>query len=356
MSPTVVMDRRSRRTRIAGSLWCRWAQRPPRWLPLLEPLSSAIARADLRRRLTGRTTPPDRPRVVSVGALRAGGSGKTPVVLDLAEGLAATGRRIAVVTRGYGSAETGPVIVDAADGACGDEARMLAAGLTAAVIVQSRDRSAGLRLLRERCPDVDIVVLEDGHQCAGAGRHLDVLILDRWRVSDGRLAPETGLRLPWGPWREGASGAARADVWLLPMGEDEQPPDRWDGGPDILGFVRRPALPEGVAAPLGMPYGVVSGIASPKRFEADCAALCGSEPAVIARFDDHAAYTRRDVDALLGTGNAAGVGVWLTTAKDRVKLSSLWSGRTPDLRTVSLDLFWRGSANLAETVLSRLED
>ncbi|MBU0743661.1 tetraacyldisaccharide 4'-kinase, partial [bacterium] len=302
-----------------------------------------------------REAPPARPRVVSVGALTAGGSGKTPVVLSLAEGLLARGYRTAIVSRGYGSGAAGPLIVDAADPSCGDEARMLAGSLSGCTVVQARDMAAGLRMLRQRRPDTEIVVLEDGHQCAGAGRHLDVLILDRWRTVGRGLVPETGLRLPWGPYREDATGAARAAVWLLSLREGEASPAQPEGGPDMLGFVRRASLPGGVATPAEMPYGVVSGIAAPERFEADCAFLCGGEPAVIARYDDHAAFSGGDVDDLLAVGAGAGARCWLTTAKDRVKLSPLWPLRAPQLHVVALELVWRSPSILVETVLSRLE-
>ncbi len=355
MSGTIVLDRRRRSTRAVWSLWRRWEDRPPRWLPLVSPLTTAFATADLRRRLASRGTPPTRPRVVSVGALAAGGSGKTPVVLSLVEGLQAQGHRMAIITRGYGSGLSGPLIVDAANPSCGDEARLLSARLAGSTVVQARDRAAGLRLLREQRPDVEIVVLEDGHQCAGVARHLDVLILDRWRAVGAGIVPEAGLRLPWGPYREGAAGAARAAVWLLPLRGGEAPPAQPAQGPTVLGFVRQVALPRGVAAPDEIPYGVVSGIAAPERFEADCASLCGRSPVVVARFDDHVAFSRRDVDDLLASGVASGVRRWLTTAKDHVKLSPLWPDSAPQLHVVALELSWRGPTSLVETVLSRLE-
>lgn len=355
MSGPRVLDRRGRLTRTALALWRRWDTDPPFWLPLLSPLTMAVAATDMRRRLAGRQPPPASPRVVSVGALATGGSGKTPVVLSLVEGLLAVGQDVAIVTRGYGSDERAPLVVDADDARCGDEARLLAGRLPEAMVVQARDRTAGLRLLRDLRPELDLVILEDGHQCAGQGRHLDVLILDRWRASGGGVVPEAGLRLPWGSYREGAAGAARASVWLLPLAAGEAMPAQPDTGPAVLGFERRVALPDGVAAPADRPYGVVSGIASPGNFEADCASLCGTAPALIARFDDHVAYDRRDVADLLAAGEAAGLGTWLTTAKDHVKLASLWPAHAPPLHEVTLDLDWRDGADPVRTVLTRLE-
>jgi len=355
VSGTRVLERRGRLGRGVQELWRRWDAAPPRWLSLLTPLTTAVAAADLRRRLSGRAAPPPSPRVISVGALATGGSGKTPVVLDLAARLLDAGRGVAVVTRGYGSADRGPLRVEARDACCGDEARLLAARLPGAKVVQARDRRAGLDLLRSLPDAPGLVILEDGHQCAGQGRHLDLLILDRWCGTPGGVVPETGLRLPWGPYREGASGAARAAVWLLPLAPGETLPSQPDTGPTLLGFERRVALPEGVATPLDMPYGVVCGIAAPERFEAACTSLCGPAPALAARFDDHAAYDRGDVADVLAAGEAAGLGAWLTTAKDRVKLASLWPAHAPPLHEVGLDLAWRDGADPARAVLEHLE-
>jgi len=167
--------------------------------------------------------------------------------------------------------------------------------------------------------------------------------------------PGTGLRLPWGPYREGATGASRAGVWLLPLAAGEALPPQSDTGSTLLGFTRRVTLPDGVAAHGDLPYGVVSGIASPGNFEADCASLCGAPPALVARFDDHAAYDRRDITDLLAAGEAVGLGAWLTTAKDHVKLASLWPAHAPSLHEATLHLDWRDGADPVRTILTRLE-
>ena len=69
-----------------------------------------------------------RARVLCVGNLTAGGSGKTPVALALGEALIARGKRIAFLTRGYGGSQSGPMMVSANDDAArvGDEALLLA--------------------------------------------------------------------------------------------------------------------------------------------------------------------------------------------------------------------------------------
>ncbi len=354
MSDDRVLDRRRRRTRIVTDLWRRWDAAPPAWLPLASALTRPLVRAGLRRRLASRTPAPTQPRIVSVGALASGGSGKTPVTLQLAAGLSGAGEAVAIICRGYGSPESGPLRVAPENRRCGDEARLLAASLPDVVVVQAADRRAGLDWLGVSFPDRSLVLLEDGHQCAGAGRHLDVLILDRWRLRDGRVVPGTGHLLPWGPWREEVDGAARARLWLLPMAATETAPELVAAGEGVLGFRRRSRLPADVATAHGSAYGVLSGLADPAAFEVACADLTGAEPALAVRCDDHARYDASEVAGFVAAGARVGVEHWLTTAKDHVKLGPVWPDDAPPLHVVELELAWVGGDPAAK-VLTLLE-
>ena len=103
------------------------------------------------RRVGRRPAPPPDPWIVSVGNLALGGTGKTPVVAELARDLAAAGHTGCVLTRGYGSPLAGPLRVDADNPGAGDEARMMAQRLdsTEWPVVQSRNRPRGLEFLKK---------------------------------------------------------------------------------------------------------------------------------------------------------------------------------------------------------------
>jgi tetraacyldisaccharide 4'-kinase len=336
--------------------WRRWEGGLPWLAGRLEAWTDACGDAELRRRLASRDLPPRRPRLVSVGNLVAGGTGKTPVVLDLARRLTGAGLRVAVLTRGHGGRAAGPLRVDAADPRCGDEARLLAAALPAVIVVQSRRRSAGLDFLLRGGHDCDLVLLEDAHQSAGLPRHLDVLVLDRWERRDGVVVPSPARRLPWGPGREDVAGAARARLWLVETADDRGAPLRGPAGVAVLGFARREVWADGQAPGPGTPWAVVSGIARPERFEAACVRLCGAPPALAVRCADHADYDRRLVARFLEAGARRGAVRWLTTAKDRVKLSGVWPVGAPPLSTVGLELDWPGPDAVDRVVLRLLED
>ncbi len=348
-----ILDWRGPGPRLAARVWGQ-ADAPPAWLRSVARVTAPVNHAVLSRRVAARAQPlPAPPLIVSLGNLRVGGTGKTPIALDLIRQLGARGHRGVVVTRGHGSPLRGPLLVVHANGRAGDEARLLAAASPAWTVVQAADRVAGLVMARSLAPAV--ILLEDAHQSAGLPRHADVLILDRWRVEDGEMAPLAGPLLPWGPYREGPEGALRAAIWLV---EGTPPSDReWPrfgrGGSRVLAFHREMRLAAAAAPDPDTAWGVISGLARPELFEAGCARLLDRAPRLAIRVDDHAAYTSGLVARALAVGSAAGVTRWLTTTKDAVKLAPVWPAQPP-LTVVEMAIVWDQSETLPDLVEERL--
>jgi tetraacyldisaccharide 4'-kinase len=117
---------------------------------LLSPLGALYGASVALKAVTARPFDPGLP-VICVGNLTAGGSGKTPVALAIADMLRARGHRPYFLTRGYGGSERGPALASRGHAASvmGDEALLLAR--TAPAIV-ARDRAAGARLAKEKRP------------------------------------------------------------------------------------------------------------------------------------------------------------------------------------------------------------
>ena len=353
-----ILDLRPRRQRLADRFWGGPAA--PERGPREETLWDRAVSAWTHRRVAARRAPGGRPFVVSIGNLSLGGTGKTPVLLRLAADLAEGGMAVGILTRGYGSDLPGPVVVNAGDVKCGDEARLLASRLAGAgvVVVQARRRSAGLEFLRRQAPDLDLVFLEDAHQTAGIGRDLDVLVLDRWRVDGppegaGHLVPLCGPVLPWGPWREPAEGARRAGTWLV---EAARPPAReglW--GQPVATFVRRGVLGSGTHPGRTVadgPWVAISGIARPEPFESAAAAAVGSEPILAIRCRDHEPFGPAVRDRILASVRGSGSPSVVCTAKDWIKLEAAWPG---DLNGVVLDqlLEWTSEPALPDLIRER---
>jgi tetraacyldisaccharide 4'-kinase len=308
------------------------------------------------RRVHRRERPSDRVKVLSVGNLAFGGTGKTPVVAALARDLAARGHQGAILTRGYGSPLAGPLEVGPDTAAAGDEARMTAALLagTGWMVLQARDRLAGLAALEDALPAGSVVILEDGHQTAGVGRHLDVVILDRWRQGPaGVLLPGTGPVMPLGPWRESAAGAARAGVWLI---EEPEPPALGAGGAAVTGFTRNLRLAATDGRPAGepaAPWAALSGIARPERFESAVGDRMGRAPLLAIRCADHEAFGHRTRQRIFGALRAAGRPAVIMTAKDWIKLKEWWPDDLPALLALQ-DVAWTGAKALPDLVEERL--
>ncbi|HUJ48516.1 MAG TPA: tetraacyldisaccharide 4'-kinase, partial [Rhizomicrobium sp.] len=115
-------------------------------------------------------------KVICVGNLSAGGTGKTPVSIAITRALIERGYSPAILTRGYGGRERGPLVVNSErDQATriGDEALVLAA---AAPVIVSRDRAAGAKLAEREA--INAIVMDDGHQNFTLAKDLSIVVVD----------------------------------------------------------------------------------------------------------------------------------------------------------------------------------
>ena len=270
--------------------------------------------------------------VLSVGNLAVGGTGKTPFVGWLARALLARGTRPSILTRGYGRASRGSVVVSDGAGALasvrasGDEAAALARALPRVPIVADADRLAAARRVEELVPDVGIHLLDDGFSHVALARDLDVVLLDA-------TAPDAGgALLPEGRLREPLSSLARADLVVVTKCEQADPAaaralaNRWAPGVPVyhaltrvLGIrddsgeeVRAEDLP-------GQTLVAVAALARPEAFFATLGSL-GIAPAGFLTFRDHDPYGSFALGRIERAAEEAGASAVVTTEKDAVKL------------------------------------
>jgi tetraacyldisaccharide 4'-kinase len=241
--------------------------------------------------------------VVVVGNLVAGGSGKTPLVLWLAEFLTAKGWSPAIVSRGYGAAvETPRAATVAADAAeVGDEPVVLARRSGCPVWV-GPDRLRVAEALRAAHPEVDVLILDDGLQHYRLRRDLEIAVVDARGFGNGLL-------LPAGPLREPASRLGSVDAVVahgaavkgFSMSLEGETVHRMTDARE-----RRP-----VKAFAGQKVHAVAGIGDPNRFF-----MSLQKAGIHVRphpFPDHHRFTPRDLEF----GDEAPV---MMTEKDAVKL------------------------------------
>jgi tetraacyldisaccharide 4'-kinase len=333
----------------------RVALLPLSGLAALYGLGARLHRAAYRTGLRRARTLPC--RVVSVGSLAVGGSGKTPLAAWLASGLHARGRRVALASRGYGRLGGGEVeiVSDGAGARCGperagDEPLLLAAQAPGVPVVVARDRGeAGLRALERFA--TEILVLDDGFQHHRLQRDLDVVVIDG-------AAGLGGAVLPRGPLREPLGALGLADVLVVMDGplsaEDEARVAAFAPGTVRFAARRVPrslrALGGGagqsLAALRGAEVGMLCGIARPASFRSTLEAL-GARVVAERLFPDHHPFQAGD---LRGLGGSAPL--WVTTEKDAVKLDPAWCAGL-DLRVLGIAV--EGAEGLVELVLERLD-
>ena len=179
------------------------------WLWLLWPLSLLYrVMATLHRVITVRKQPytPPVPLIV-IGNITVGGTGKTPLCLALARHFSAQGKRVVLVSRGYGGkSPLYPLTVDAGSDplAAGDEAVLLAQQSGCKVVVDPKRVRAVQHAVQHLQPD--LVLSDDGLQHAAIKGSLELLVVDGTRGLGNRLL------LPAGPLREPARRLATVDA------------------------------------------------------------------------------------------------------------------------------------------------
>jgi len=247
--------------RLAHALEAAWS-RAPRGLLLMLPLEALYAavtglRRLLYRRGILRSGHPGCP-VIIVGNISAGGTGKTPAVIELAATLAGRGLAVAVVCRGYGGRETGVHRVNPAQDDAqrvGDEALLLARQLDCPVYV-GRERLDAAR--RARADGAAVIVCDDGLQHYRLGRDVEVVVVD------AAAGFGNGHLLPVGPLREPRRRLASVDFVLERGGRDA--PTAMDVAPRCYRSLDGTRT-RGLAAPgFGPTVHAIAGIARPERF------------------------------------------------------------------------------------------
>jgi tetraacyldisaccharide 4'-kinase len=253
--------------------------------------------------------------VISVGNLTVGGTGKTPLVIWLANRLLQQGKRVAILSRGYrGTAGTS------------DEIELMKSRLQNRVTFGvGKNRFAEGTRIESREP-VDVFLLDDGFQHLQLARDLDIVLMDASRP----LAPTL---LPSGPMREKASALSRAGVIVFTRTKNafgaNEAIQRLSNLPvfaastTLLGF-RLLNTQDALRAASALTDGTFfafCGIGNPEAFLRDLKRW-GIEPAGHMFFADHHRYTLEDARAIEKSAQRAGAKTLVTTEKDSFNLSA----------------------------------
>ena len=266
--------------------------------------------------------------VVSVGNLRVGGSGKTPIVEHIARLLLARGERPSILTRGYARRLQPDGVTVVSDGskilagveAAGDEPLMLARALPGVPVLVGADRYLSGRMAERRFA-ATVHLLDDGFQHLALARDVDLLLVCEDDLTD-RLLPSGRLREP-------LDAASAADALLVTVGY-ESAAGRVGRALGVstafrvsreIGAPRMITTGETVVVPTGDSVFAVAGIARPEGFFADVGGA-GWHVAGTLAFRDHHAYGQRDVERIAARARSVAAAIVLTTEKDAMRLGA----------------------------------
>ncbi|MFH6953688.1 tetraacyldisaccharide 4'-kinase [Pseudoalteromonas sp. XMcav1-K] len=270
---------------------------------LLLPLSAlfyliTLYRFNRKRKLQLAT---DKPKVIVVGNIAVGGTGKTPFTLFLVDYLKQKGLSVAVISRGYGGqTQSQPLLVTekVSPEVCGDEPKLIAVR-TGEPVVVCPNRNLSIDYLKKHI-NPDVIIADDGLQHYQMARSIELCIVD------GKRQFGNGFVMPAGPLREAKSRLKHVDLTIT-NGTAE------DNGYQLIvdGIYR--IIDGQKVSNLDSPVHLVSAIGNPSRFEQSV-----NEQNILVHghtiFKDHHTYSESDFAALDGA--------ILMTEKDAVKCQS----------------------------------
>ena len=284
-----------------------WYKRNSFRSTLLLPLSWLYGGATMLRLYLGTHKKIDVP-VICVGNINMGGTGKTPVVIDLVLRLLEMGKKPIVVSRGYGGSYQGPIMVSSEHTAddVGDEPILLT-GFSEVCVSRNRIEGANMALSQ----GADVIILDDGLQNPDLLYDLTITVVDK-KIGFGNHRV-----FPAGPLRESvARGLARTDL-IIGIGEN------------YINLENNLPFTDGFLKPLetGMEWGglrslAFAGIGQPKKFFSTLKTL-GAEIVATREFGDHqkiptSMLKRLEAEALANNAQL------VTTEKDAARLPKEW--------------------------------
>jgi len=282
-------------------------------------------------------------KVISLGNITIGGTGKTPMAIWLAEFLTSEGIRVAILSRGYRGTTSYPVNI-VSDGYhvflrphdVGDEPVLMARRLKGVPVVAGQNRfKAGECAISHF--GAEILILDDGFQHMALKRDMDFVLLDATNPF------ANGYLLPRGPLREPASHLKRAHAFILTRCDQATNVEKTirtltNTFPKIPVFksVHRPyklcTLGEDTFLDVGVLSGkkilAFSGIANARTFMAMLKSI-GLNVVQFKEYPDHYYYSRKELQQIQREALALNVEAIITTEKDIVRIEDRWPNKLP---------------------------
>ena len=267
-------------------------------------------------------------KVISIGNITTGGTGKTPLVEFSVKYIIESGRKVAVLSRGYGGDNSS----QEGDGMVNDECLTLIENLQDIPVLAGRDRvKSGEKAINDF--GVDCVVLDDGFQHLRLKRDLDVVVIDA-------LNPFGGENLiPRGSLREPLQNLERADLFIIShcdQGNEQtirsiyKKLDQINHSASVCESIHRPVhfdtIADGSILELewlkGKRVYALSAIGNPESFSNTLKGL-GADLIKHRVFQDHHVYTEEEIEDVISAAQLLGADAIVVTQKDIVKIRKM---------------------------------
>lgn len=275
-------------------------------------------------------------KVISVGNISVGGSGKTPIVIWIARYFLNKGKKVSIVHSGYGRRSDENIIIEPGNSGnytyrdAGDEVLMMANEIPGAGFAVGRDKKQMTRLVDEKLSP-DLIIIDDGYQRLDIKKDIDLVILPVGIFNRQSIIEKKTWRLfPSGRLREPVDLISRADGIMFVQSREKldegihnyreynakAPCMIWKFNVDEVTLDNRQlALSE---LKNSNPF-LFAGIGSFSRLKA----MLQNQEIELAdsyNFGDHYNYDKSDFVHLRDLSSGCGADCYLTTAKDMVKL------------------------------------
>lgn len=299
-------------------------------------------------------------KIISIGNLTAGGSGKTPLTIAVANMLKDSGLQIGVSHRGYkGRYENFPTLVSTADKVLypaetiGDEAYLIASALPGIPVIVGKERKQAIKLMLKLFPATQVIVLDDSFQHLQVHHDLNILTF----CTDTGLG--NGYILPAGYLREGLSAISKKDWAVIYNRNGKSTAQPWEkdvtqrtaniyhtySTVTMFRDARQTLHP--VQELMGRSISLVSGIANPASFEETVRGL-GVKFHRHHAYPDHYDFKDRICLEKLRTDPSQ---LLLCTQKDLMKLA-LHQELAPRLAALVQDYHFETEAGFKQSLLA----
>lgn len=285
-------------------------------------------------------------KVISIGNLTTGGTGKTPITAELAKICAKSGTKTVILSRGYGGKLSSKEIHKVSDGEnvfltaqeAGDEPFWLATNIKKVSVIICKDRAKAAKWATEEL-GAEIIILDDGYQYRRLERDLNLLLVD------GHKKFGNEMLLPAGPLREPQKEAKRADKIIVvnktPYSEESVRDcraysrhliklyDKEVFGCHLSASGIHNAMTKTPVFHAQKVF-AFTGIAQPDAFFASLEAYKHTLVKKLT-FEDHYAYTQNDIQKIIDEAKISGADIIVTTEKDIVKIKPFLENAKSDI-------------------------